>query len=91
MSHNSHRHRDTELAAQLHRGEQVVRAEKELRQLLLGLVSDAAASGDVRDDASPDELVTYCLFALTAASRLPSKAAVYRLVAITLVGLRPGD
>lgn len=30
-----------------------------------------------------------CLHALTAASSLPSKAAVRRLVAVTLAGLRP--
>lgn len=39
---------------------------------------------------APDELVIYCLYALTAASTLPSKAAVHRLVAITLAGLRTG-
>jgi AcrR family transcriptional regulator len=91
ISHESHGHRDTELAALMHRGEQVVRAEKELRHMLLGLVTDAAASGDVRGDVVPDELVTHCLYALTAASTLPSKAAVHRLVAITLAGLRTAN
>ena len=37
---------------------------------------------------SPDELALYCLHALGAASTLPSKAAVHRLVAVTLAGLR---
>ena len=35
-----------------------------------------------------DELASYCLHALTAASSLPSKAAVRRLVKVTLAGLR---
>jgi AcrR family transcriptional regulator len=90
ISHESHGHRDTELAALMHRGDQVARAEKELRNMLLRLVTDAATSGDVRDDVAPEELVTYCLYALTAASSLPSKAAVHRLVALTLAGLRTG-
>jgi hypothetical protein len=34
-------------------------------------------------------LAGYCLHALTAANGLPSKAAVDRLVAVTLAGLRP--
>jgi hypothetical protein len=33
--------------------------------------------------------IVFDLHALTAASRLPSKAAVQRLVAVTLAGLRP--
>jgi transcriptional regulator SbtR-like protein len=53
------------------------------------LLSKAAATGDVRDDAAPDELASYCLHALAAAGRLPSKAAVRRLVTVTLAGLRP--
>jgi hypothetical protein len=53
------------------------------------LVAEAAATGDTRDDVSPDELATYCLHALEAAGGLRSKAAVGRLVAVTLTGLRP--
>lgn len=45
-------------------------------------------TGDVRDDVAPDELANYCLHALTAASSLPSKAAVRRLVAVTVAGLQ---
>jgi hypothetical protein len=48
-----------------------------------------AADGDLRDDVAPDELASYCLHALTAASSLPSKAAVRRLVNVILAGLRP--
>lgn len=42
----------------------------------------------VRDDVAPGELAGYCMHALTAAGRLPSKAAVRRLVTVTLAGLR---
>src|SRR6266540_2821008 len=35
-----------------------------------------------RDDVAPDELASYCLHALTAASSLPSQAAIRRLVTV---------
>ena len=89
ISHDSHDHRDTELAALMHRGDQVARAEAQLRKMLLELFTHAAANGDIRDDVAADELVTYCLYALTAAGSLPSKAAVRRLVAVTIAGLSP--
>jgi hypothetical protein len=44
--------------------------------------------GDVRDDIPPDELASYCINALAAARSLSSKAAVRRLVMVTLAGLR---
>jgi AcrR family transcriptional regulator len=78
-----------ELAALLHRGEHVIRAQQQLSDLIRDLLTDAAETGDVRDDVAPDELASYCLHALTAASSLPSKAAVRRLVTITLAGLCP--
>jgi AcrR family transcriptional regulator len=91
ISHDSRGHHDSELAAFLHRGDQVVRAERELRDLVRGLVAEAVRSGELRDDVAPDELANFCLHALAAASSLPSKAAVRRLVAVTLAGLRRGD
>ena len=42
-----------------------------------------------KDDVAPGELASYVLHTLAAASDLPSKAAVRRLVAVTLSGLRP--
>jgi hypothetical protein len=51
-------------------------------------VAEGARSGELRDDVAPDELAIYCLHALGAASTLPSKAAVRRLVVVTLAGLR---
>jgi hypothetical protein len=57
--------------------------------MIRDLLARAAQSGDIRDDVAPDELASYCLHSLIAASSLPSKAAVRRLVAVTLTGLRP--
>jgi AcrR family transcriptional regulator len=85
----SHEYHGTELAALLHRGEHVARAQKQLSNLIRDLLSEAAETGDVRDDVAPDELASYCLHALAAASTLPSKAAVRRLVTVILAGLRP--
>jgi AcrR family transcriptional regulator len=89
ISHESHGHHDTELAAFLHRDELVARAQQQLSHMIRDLLTEAAETGDVRDDVAPDELASYCLHALTAASSLPSRAAVRRLVTVTLAGLRP--
>ena len=89
ICHESREHHDTELAALMHRHDQVARAEQHLRQMVGDLLRRGAETGDIRDDVDPDELVAYCLHALSAASRLPSKAAVRRLVAVTVEGLRP--
>jgi AcrR family transcriptional regulator len=89
ISHESHGHHDTELGAFLHRGEHVARAQQHLSDFIRDLLAEGAETGDVRDDVTPDELASYCLHALRAASSLPSKAAVRRLVTVTLAGLRP--
>jgi AcrR family transcriptional regulator len=83
----SHEHHGTELAVLLHRGAHIARAEAKLRELIRDLVAEAAKAGAIRDDVEPGELATYCLHALAAASSLPSKAAVRRLVTVTLAGL----
>jgi AcrR family transcriptional regulator len=84
-----HQHHGTELAASLHRGEHVARAEDRLRGFIRDLMAEGIETGDLRADVAPPELANYCLHALTAASSLPSKAAVRRLVMVTLAGLRP--
>ena len=84
----SHEHHATELAALLHQGEHVARAQQQLRELLRELLTEAAASGEVRNDVAPHELASYCFHALTAGSALPSVAAVRRLVTVILSGLR---
>ncbi len=81
-------HHGTELAALLHSGEHVARAEQQLIDLIRDLLAEVAKEGTLRKDVTPDELAKYCLHALAAASRLPSKAAVRRLVTVTLAGLR---
>jgi AcrR family transcriptional regulator len=78
-----------ELATLLHRGEHVVRAQRRLKEFIRDLLTECAKTGDLRDDVVPDELASYCLHALTAASSLPSRAAVRRLLKVTLAGLRP--
>jgi AcrR family transcriptional regulator len=88
IAYESNRHHDTEIAALLHRGEHVTRAQQHLHTMVRDLVADAAESGQLRGDIAPAELATYCLHALTAASALPSKAAVLRLVELTLAGLK---
>jgi AcrR family transcriptional regulator len=82
-------HHGTELVALLHRGEHATRAQQRLNDLIRDLLAEGMATGDVRDDIAPEELARYCVHALAAASGLPSKAAVRRLVAVTLAGLRP--
>jgi len=52
-------------------------------------VAEGAKAGDVRHDVSPEELAKFCLHAPTAAGSPSSKAAVQRLVAVTLAGLHP--
>ena len=89
ISHESRGHHDTELAAFLHRDQQLAGAQQQVRDMIRDLLTEGARSGDLRDDVVPDELASYCLHALAAASTLPSKAAVRRLIAVTLSGLRP--
>jgi hypothetical protein len=89
ISHERHGHRNTELAAFLHRDEQVARAQQPLRDMIRDLLSEGAETGELRGDVEPDELATFCLHALAAASSLPSKAAVHRLVTVTPAGLHP--
>ncbi|HEU5331587.1 MAG TPA: TetR/AcrR family transcriptional regulator [Actinocrinis sp.] len=86
----SQEHRDdSELASLLHQGEHAIRAQRHLHEFVTALVSDAAKRGEIRDDVPPGELATYCLHALTAASSMPTKAALGRLIAVTLGALRP--
>jgi AcrR family transcriptional regulator len=91
ISRESHGHHDTELVALLHRDAQVAPAQQQLHHMIRDLPTEAAEPGDVRDDVAPDELASYCLHTLTAASSLPSKAGVRRLVTVMLAGLRPAE
>ena len=73
-------HHGSDLAALLHRGAHVARAQEQLRNFVRDLLAEGAASGRVRDDVAPEELAGYCLHAVAAARHLPSRAAVSRLV-----------
>ena len=82
---------DGGLVALLHRGGHVARAERQLRDFMRDLLAEGARAGAVRDDVPPGELARYCIQTLAAAAGLPSKAAVRRLVTVTLAGLGPGQ
>jgi AcrR family transcriptional regulator len=88
MLHESRGH-NRALAAFLHRGPQVARAQQQLHAMIRDLLAEGAERGTFRADVDPDELASYCLHALTAAGSLPSKAALQRLVTVTLAGLQP--
>ncbi len=86
---SSYQRHDGELAAMLHRGQHVVRAHQQLCDLIRDLIAEGAKEGELRDDVAARELASYCVHALSAASAMTSKAAVQRLVQVTLAGLRP--
>jgi AcrR family transcriptional regulator len=81
----------TEIASLVHHGEHIAQAEQQLLGFISDLIAGAAQAGELRDDAAPGELASYCLHALAAAGSLPSEAAVRRLVTITMTGLRPSS
>ncbi len=87
MTHG--RPHDGELAAVAHRGEHFVKAQGQLQDFIEDLLREAVKTGAVRDDVAPAELASYCVNALAAAGSLGSKAAVRRLVTVTLAGLHP--
>ena len=84
-----HKRHASDLAALLHRGEHVARAQQHLTDIIRELLSEAAEAGDIRGDIAPEELAGYCLHALTAARHVQSEAAIRRLVQVTLTGLQP--
>lgn len=89
-SHLSREQHDRELAALLHRrGPHLETALRQVHELIRALLAEAVTAGDVRGDIPPAELADYCLHALGAAGGLGSRAAVRRLVRVTMAGLRP--
>lgn len=77
-----------EMATALHRTEHVDAGHARLERFVTGLVAEAVAEGALREDVAPQELALYAIHALGAAPALGSKAAVARLVDVTLDGLR---
>ncbi|MCU1528477.1 MAG: TetR family transcriptional regulator [Frondihabitans sp.] len=86
----AYQHEVTNLAASLHQAEHVAQAQRHLRNFVEDLIRDEVRAGTIRDDIPPTEAASYCLHALTAASGMRSRAAVGRLVTITLDALRLG-
>jgi AcrR family transcriptional regulator len=85
-----HQHHVGDLAAVLHQGEHVARAHAHLHELVTELIAEGAKAGRLRGDVPARELASYCIHALAAASDMPSKAAVRRLVDVTVAGLSAG-
>jgi AcrR family transcriptional regulator len=77
----------TDVAALVHRGDHVAGIEQRLRRFFGDLLAEAARAGYVRRDVGATELADFCLHALNAAANAPNKAAVRRLVEVTLAGL----
>ena len=86
-----HRHRRGPLEALVHAGEHMAHGRQVLNDLVRDLVSDGVEAGRVRDDVPPAELAAFCLHALEAAADAPTRAAVGRLVDLTMAAVRPGD
>jgi AcrR family transcriptional regulator len=84
----AHQDHGGDMTALLHRSEHMAGAERQLRDFVRDMIIEAADSGQIRTDVNPDELAAYCLNALAAATTSPSRAAVKRLVIVTLSGLR---
>jgi AcrR family transcriptional regulator len=85
-----HEHHGTDLpVTMLHRGEHVAEARQLLHALVSDLITACIRSGGIRPGVPAGELASYCLHALSAASGMRSRAAVRRLVVVTLAGLRP--
>jgi AcrR family transcriptional regulator len=81
-------HHGTDLVALLHQGPHIDQAQQKLDRLVQGLLTEGVYAGEIRQDAPPPELARYCLAALGGAANLRSEAAVRRLVAVTIDGLR---
>jgi AcrR family transcriptional regulator len=78
-----------ELTDALHRDQRMDRAHAELNDFVVALIVEAVADGRVRADVPAPELASFCLHALAAAAAATSRAAVDRLVGLTLTGLAP--
>ena len=81
--------RDNQLAALLHADRQVQRTKSRVHAIVTDLIRESAERGDVREDLPAADLANYCLYALAAAGRISSKAALEKLVDVILAGLHP--
>lgn len=83
----AHQDHGTEMTSLLHRAEHIAGAERHLSNFVRDMIAEAAQGGGIRADVGADELATFSLNALAAAATLPSRAAVKRLVNVTMSGL----
>ena len=81
-------HHGKELVALLARGEHAARANERFLGMLQTLLEEGAARRLLRDDVSASELASYCMHALSGAATFRSRAAVRRLVGVTMAGVR---
>jgi AcrR family transcriptional regulator len=80
------RHGDDELSAVLlHRSAEVRKLQRQLLDLISGLVAEAAAAGAVRQDVPAEEVASYCVHALAAAG--DSSTAIDRLLDLVWTGI----
>lgn len=82
-------HHHSELAMLLHRPEHLGAAHQQQQDLLREVLATASDAGLLRTDIGPEEMLGFCQHALAGAADLRGRAAVDRLVELTLAGLRP--
>lgn len=81
-------HRGGELATLVHHGEHFAHAQRRLVAFFEHLIEEGVRAGQLRSDVPAEELAQFCAHALDAAREASSPAAVQRLVATILDGLR---
>lgn len=87
LTRHAHGH-DPGFAELFHRDDRMRRAHRQVQQMIRDLLIAAAEAGQVRTDVPPDELADFCIHALAGPRSPSSKAAVRRLVSVTMAGLR---
>ena len=87
LTRHAHGH-DPGFAELFHRDDRMRRAHSQVQRMIRDLVIAAAEVGQIRTDVPPEELAAFCINALTGARVRTSKAAVHRLVSVTMAGLR---
>ena len=84
----AHANRRSELVSLMSGGENLAQGYAKLKELVAEVIAAGVAAGGLRDDVAPAELASFCIHALGAAGSAPSKAAVRRLVMVTLAALQ---
>lgn len=83
-----HQHHGSRLATMLHGSSHMAHARNHLSSFLASIIAEGVAAAEIRDDVVPHELAVFCLNALGGAADLPSKAAVTRLVQLTMSAVK---